>query len=214
MRLPPAHHAALPWRIAEIAPDFELIDAWALPVTARADELGELETLFSRIDPTGEGGSRASAWLFALRRRLGDWFGWDRDRHTLPIPGCRETSLRERLPAELRGAPSDPPGSRFRLVYRTPTEWAREVSNNTVHAVLHVGWVPQPDGDYRAQLGVYVKPRGRFGPMYMAAIAPFRHHVVYPAMLRQIGHLWRTRKRYTTDSTAVTESMPPPTVSR
>ena len=36
MRLSPEQHAAHPWRIAEIAPDFELIDAWALPVTAFA----------------------------------------------------------------------------------------------------------------------------------------------------------------------------------
>lgn len=195
MRLRPAEHSSHPWRIAEIAPDFELIDAWALPVTARAEERGELERLFSRIDPGGEGGSRASALLFALRFKLGAWFGWDRERHTLPIPGCRETSLRERLPADLRGADERSESGRFRVVYRTPSEWAHELSNGTVHGVLHVGWVPQPGGDYRAQLGVYVKPRGRFGRLYMAAIAPFRHHVVYPALLRQIGRMWQKRRR-------------------
>jgi hypothetical protein len=31
MRLPIAEQAAHPWLIARIAPDFELIDAWALP---------------------------------------------------------------------------------------------------------------------------------------------------------------------------------------
>ena len=196
MRLPPAHHTTHFWRIAEIAPDFELIDAWTLPVTARADERGQLEPLFFRIDPGGAGGSRASAFLFALRWKLGAWFGWDRDANALPIPGCRETSLRERLPADLRASASgEPDGSRFRFLYRTPDEWARELSNHTVHAVLHVGWVPQPGGDYRAQLGVYVKPRGRLGRAYMAAIAPFRHYVVYPALMRQIGRLWQARPR-------------------
>jgi hypothetical protein len=40
MRIPCAQHAAGPWRIAAIAPDFELIDAWALPIVGRERELG------------------------------------------------------------------------------------------------------------------------------------------------------------------------------
>jgi hypothetical protein len=46
---------------------------------------------------------------------------------------------------------------------------------------------------YQGQLGVYVKPRGRFGAAYMAAIAPFRHRVVYPALMRQIELAWNAR---------------------
>ena len=42
-------------------------------------------------------------------------------------------------------------------------------------------------------MGVYVKPRGRFGALYMRAIAPFRHWIVYPALLRQIGRAWERR---------------------
>jgi hypothetical protein len=38
-------------------------------------------------------------------------------------------------------------------------------------------------------MAVYVKPRGRFGRPYMAFIAPFRHWVVYPALLRQIERM-------------------------
>jgi hypothetical protein len=41
-------------------------------------------------------------------------------------------------------------------------------------------------------MAVYVKPRGRFGRPYMAFIAPFRHWVVYPALLRQIERAWTT----------------------
>jgi Protein of unknown function (DUF2867) len=46
-------------------------------------------------------------------------------------------------------------------------------------------------------MAVYVKPRGRFGEQYMAFIAPFRHWVVYPALLRQIERKWQagTEKR-------------------
>jgi Protein of unknown function (DUF2867) len=40
---------------------------------------------------------------------------------------------------------------------------------------------------------VYVKPRGTLGDAYMAAIAPFRHRVVYPALMRQIGRAWDAR---------------------
>lgn len=43
------------------------------------------------------------------------------------------------------------------------------------------------------RLAVYVKPRGRLGRQYMAFIAPFRHWVVYPALLRQIERAWQAR---------------------
>jgi len=38
-----------------------------------------------------------------------------------------------------------------------------------------------------------VKPRGRLGEAYMAAIAPFRHLIVYPALMRQIELGWSAR---------------------
>ena len=58
-----------------------------------------------------------------------------------------------------------------------------------MHGILHVGWVK--DGDaYRGQLAVLVKPNGRFGKAYLAAIAP-PAPLVYPEMLRQIGEAWQ-----------------------
>jgi hypothetical protein len=62
-----------------------------------------------------------------------------------------------------------------------------------VHGVLQLAWVEQGDGRYRGQMAVYVKPRGRFGAAYMAAIAPFRHHIVYPALRGEIGRAWDAR---------------------
>jgi hypothetical protein len=59
--------------------------------------------------------------------------------------------------------------------------------------VVHVGWVPDQTGGYRGQMAVLVKPNGRLGTGYMAVIAPFRHLIVYPAMLREIGRAWRAR---------------------
>jgi hypothetical protein len=42
-------------------------------------------------------------------------------------------------------------------------------------------------------MAVLVKPNGRFGSVYMTAIRPFRHLIVYPPMLRQIGREWQAR---------------------
>jgi hypothetical protein len=42
-------------------------------------------------------------------------------------------------------------------------------------------------------MAVLVKPNGLLGTAYMAAIAPFRHLIVYPRMLREIGQSWRAR---------------------
>jgi hypothetical protein len=36
-----------------------------------------------------------------------------------------------------------------------------------------------------------LKPNGLLGAGYMAVIAPFRHRIVYPPMLRAIGRAWR-----------------------
>jgi hypothetical protein len=41
-------------------------------------------------------------------------------------------------------------------------------------------------------MAVLVKPNGLFGSAYMAAIRPFRHLIVYPPVLRQIGRAWRS----------------------
>jgi hypothetical protein len=70
-------------------------------------------------------------------------------------------------------------------------EWAAEIANRTMHGVMHIGWVPDQASGYRGQMAVYAKPNGRLGTAYMAAIRPFRHLIVYPAMLRQIERQWR-----------------------
>jgi hypothetical protein len=62
-----------------------------------------------------------------------------------------------------------------------------------MHGVMHLGWVPDGRGGHRGQMAVLVKPHGRLGRAYMAAIRPFRHRLVYPPMLRQIEREWRAR---------------------
>ncbi|HEV2068139.1 MAG TPA: DUF2867 domain-containing protein [Thermomicrobiales bacterium] len=46
-------------------------------------------------------------------------------------------------------------------------------------------------GGYRGQMAVLVKPNGLFGRVYMAAMAPFPHLIVYPPLMRGIGQEWR-----------------------
>lgn len=204
MRLPRSAHEKHDWVMGQIAPDFGLLDVWALPVDGDRDDFDDVVEVLASLQP-GRSDSRASRMLFAVRFRLGELFGWDRDANTLPIPGCEETSLRDRLPEHLRGSaegdvavdPDHPEAGGFVPIYRTEREWAAELSNHTVHGVLHLGWVEQESGRYRAQLGVYVKPRGRFGPAYLRLIAPFRHLVVYPALMRQVDRAWAGRARRT-----------------
>ncbi len=78
-------------------------------------------------------------------------------------------------------------------LYHTDVEFAAELSNRTVHAVMHLAWVDQGEGRYQGQMAVYVKPRGPLGKGYMALIKPFRYWVVYPALMRQIERAWNRR---------------------
>jgi hypothetical protein len=48
----------------------------------------------------------------------------------------------------------------FVPLYRTDDEFAAELSNRTIHAVMHLAWAEQASGDYQGQMAVYVKPRG------------------------------------------------------
>ena len=187
-------HATRPRVITLIAPDFKLLDVWALPVQGTAGEFASLLQLMTSFDPA-KSDSAATRALFWLRYRMGDLFGWDDASTKRPIPGCTETTLSVRLPDDLRGsAKRQQIAGGFIPLYRTDKEWAAEISNGTVHGVLHLAWVEQGDGRYRAQLGVYVKPRGRLGEAYMMLIEPFRHLIVYPALMRQIGRAWKNRE--------------------
>ena len=140
------------------------------------------------FDPS-HGASRAVRALFAIRWKVGALLGWDRAGTG---PGSREPTLRDRLPVDLRDAPAGPDFGPFSALYLLDDEFAAEIANRTVHGVLHLGWVADQTGGYRGEMAVYAKPNGRLGVAYMAAIAPFRHVIVYPAMIREIGRAWRT----------------------
>jgi hypothetical protein len=192
--LPDSAHEAHRWRISEIARDFALLDVWALPVRGGPGDFDAFLGVMSSIDPMGSPSAAARA-LFRLRFALGALFGWDDDSaRKRPIPGCEESSLRARLPFDLRGTVDavQRPGGRFRPIYRTKDEWAAEISNDTVHAIMHLAWVER-GGAHGPQMAIFVKARGVLGELYMRLIGPFRHVIVYPALMRQIRRAWETR---------------------
>lgn len=174
---------------------------------ARAEGAIAVEALIASVDPA-DADSAATRFLWLARDRLGGWFdlgrirvpaGGDTDGPAgeLPIPGTHETSLAGRLASDLRGSGADLDFGSLPFVplYRTDREAAAEISNRTVHGVLHLAWVDIGDGHYQGQMAVYVKPRGLLGRAYMASIKPFRYLIVYPALMRQFERAWSERTR-------------------
>jgi hypothetical protein len=184
MRLPDSAHTSRPWRIHELTRDFRLEDVWALPTPGGPDDFPRLVEAIASGDPAA-GSSGAAKVLWTIRWKVGELLGWDDPAAGL---GSRVRTLRDRLPADLRDAPSgpDPDPLPFRPLYLLEDEWAAEIANRTVHGVLHLGWVPDGAGRYRGQMAVLVKPNGVLGSAYLLAIRPFRHRIVYPQLLRRI----------------------------
>jgi hypothetical protein len=200
-RLANAVHESRPWRIREIASDFTVEDVWALPACGSAEDFQALLELVTAGDPASAE-SLPTRLLWQLRDRLGSLFELGRisapvDGTTdkLPIPGTNETSLSERLPVDLRNTVTDLDFGSLPFVplYRADDEFAAEISNRTVHGVMHLAWADQGEGLFQGQMAVYVKPRGRPGKAYMALIKPFRLWIVYPALMRQTERTWNGR---------------------
>jgi hypothetical protein len=192
MRLSHTAHTSQPWRIHELTRDFRLEDVWSLRAPGGSDDFARAVQLTAAGDP-----SRNPSWpvraLFALRWRLGELLGWDRAEAGI---GTRVPTLLDRLPADLQEHPG--PGFAalpFTSLYLLHNEFAAETANGTVHGVLHLGLVEDGSGGYRGQMAVLVKPNGLLGNAYMTLIRPFRHLIVYPAMLRQFERDWRAPER-------------------
>src|SRR4051794_2520419 len=76
MRLPDSAHTSQPWRIHELARDFEVEDVWALPTPGGREDFPLLVEGFASADPA-KSGSGAVRALFALRWKVGELLGWD-----------------------------------------------------------------------------------------------------------------------------------------
>jgi hypothetical protein len=204
MRIATAAAHARPWRIHEIARDFTVEDVWALPAHGDAHEFPSLLEVMRSLDFPDSSSLPARA-LWGVRDLLGRWF--DLGRVVGPSDGSApasagesrvprpDDSLVERLPDDLRHTADHlaPGAEPFFPLYLTDDEYAAEISNRTVHALMHLAWVDTGDGRYQAQMTVYVTPRGRLGQAYMAFIKPFRYAIVYPALMRTIERAWNRR---------------------
>ncbi|MEU7556651.1 DUF2867 domain-containing protein [Streptomyces sp. NPDC044571] len=191
-RLAETAHTEQPWHIHELAPDFTVEDVWSFRTPGAGPD--DFPTMLAAMQAAG--GPAKQPWLvralFAARWKLGALFGWDKPSAGV---GERVVSLRDRLPGDLRDGRRGPDhdGMPLKAVYELDREAARELANKTVHTVMHLGWVQGANGDYELRMAVLVKPNGRFGRLYMAAIAPFRHLIVYPSLTRQWEQAWRDR---------------------
>ncbi|MDF5754568.1 DUF2867 domain-containing protein [Spongiactinospora sp. TRM90649] len=194
MKLPRSAFSAHPWRVHEFTGDFAVEDVWAFRTPGAGPD--DFPVMLAAMRAAG--GLSEQPWpvrfLFGLRWKIGRLLGWDRPSAGI---GARVASLRDRLPGDLRDAPRGEDGADMPLkpVYELPTEAARELANKTVHTVMHLGWAPGADGGHELRMAVLVKANGWFGRLYMAAIAPFRYLIVYPALTRGWERAWRDHAR-------------------
>jgi Protein of unknown function (DUF2867) len=189
MRLGPGEFRARPLRVHALLHDVPLEDAWAVPLSGGG--AGRTIEDVRVVMVAGIGAAPALVQgLFWLRTRVGALFGWDRQRGA-----WNAESYTDRLSPEDRAqslvAPGTPDG-RFRLLYRFEDEQLDELRNSTVHAFLSLSIRPAPGG-HLAYLGIFVRPVSRFTRVYMAAIAPFRRLIVYPALIRTMQRAWAQR---------------------
>lgn len=189
MRITPAEFRARPLRAHALLRDVPLEDAWAVPLSdgGAGRTVGDVRAMLAAGRTTAPAVVQGLLWL---RHFVGALFGWDRGN-----PGWRAESFADRLSPEDRSrslvAPGTPDGQ-FSILYRFDDEQLSELRNATVHAFLSLSLRPTPGG-YVAYFGIFVKPVNRFTGLYMAAIKPFRHLIVYPALIRTVQRAWAER---------------------
>jgi hypothetical protein len=192
VRLPNNAHTSHPWRVHEFTGDFAVEDVWSFRTPGAGP--GDFPVMLAAMGEHGglKNQPQPARFLYNLRWKIGALLGWDKPSEGV---GRRGVSLRDRLPDDLRDAPRGPDNANMPLkaVYELDTEAARELANATVHTVMHLGWVQGANGDHELRMAVLVKPNGWFGRLYMAAIAPFRYLIVYPALTRSWERAWRER---------------------
>lgn len=183
-------HFAHAWRVHTLAADFELIDVWRFEVRLDGNRGFDafLDVYWDAIH-TVEG-----SLLGRTRVAIGRVMGWDDTPNTRAIPGCTEHLVAERLDAADRARnrfaadePSPLPVAKVKPVYRFDDEVLYEISNDTVHALMHVSCAPGA----APELAVYIKSRGLFTRFYMAAIWPARHAIIYPSLVSTVERRWR-----------------------
>ncbi len=176
----------LPLRVHDFLAGVPLHDVWAvdLPRTRSGITLDEfLRTASTRVCTL----SPVVRALLNVRLFVGRLLGWDRE----PV-ACAWETFATRLTTADRSKSLTLAGTReglFRIVYRFENEQLLEVINRTAHGAALSALVETASA-YRFYFGVYVRSVGRFTPVYMALIDPFRKLVVYPSLLRTVRATW------------------------
>jgi hypothetical protein len=176
----------LPLRVHAFLAGVPLHDVWAvdLPRSRAGITLDE----FLRAAPGSPfTPSPLVRMLVDIRLFIGRLFGWDRE----PAATAWEP-FAKRLTTADHSRSLAPAGTRdglFRVVYRFENEQLLELINRTAHAGVLSALVETASA-YRFYFGVYVRSVGRFTPLYMALIDPFRKLVVYPSLVRSVPANW------------------------
>jgi len=176
----------LPLRVHAFLAGVPLHDVWAvdLPRTRSGISLDEFLRTASACLLTRSPVVRA---LLNIRFFVGRLFGWDRE----PTATAWET-FATRLTTTDRSKSLVSAGTReglFHVVYRFENEQLLELINRTAHAAALSALI-ETANSYRFYFGVYVHSVGRFTPVYMALIDPFRKLIVYPSLLRSVRAKW------------------------
>jgi hypothetical protein len=192
----------LPLRVHDFLAGVPLHDVWAvdLPRMRSGITLDEfLRTASARLQGTCECRAQVEGSmgvftcspdvraLLNIRLFIGRLLGWDRE----PVATAWEPFAR-RMTATDHSKTLAPAGTReglFGVVYRFENEQLLELINRTAHAAALSALVETASG-YRFYFGVYVRRVGRFTPVYMALINPFRKLIVYPSLLRSVRATW------------------------
>ncbi len=201
MRINKENHFSHRWKVDKIATDFDLWDVWEIPIDANNSSTENFQSFYKIAAGTFkkmQNNLTLVSLLFSIRFCLSKLIPLDKNINTLPIPGCKETSIKSRLNDRdlekskggkaIKDTESD---LEFRPVYLFENESLHELSNDTVHALIHLGWIKKKNKYYTATLAIYVKPRGFLGKVYLKLIEPFRHQIVYPAMMKSIKTQWQ-----------------------
>ena len=182
---PDTAHTSRPWRIHELTPDFRLEDVWALPTPGGPDDFPRLVERIAAGDPSQSSSARRPR---AVRDPVEA-----RGAARLGRPGDRPRLQGADAPRPVAGGPARRPSGPdfdalpFTSLYLLDDEWAAEIANQTMHGVMHLGWVPDGRGGYRGQMAVLVKPNGLLGTAYMAAISAVPAPDRLPADDRRAG---------------------------
>ncbi len=190
MRVDPAEFRQKSLRVHGFLSDVPLHDVWLIRLEGGGSDrtVSDVLQVFSQGDVFQT--NLAVRTLFAIRRGLGQLFGWDgsdqEDSSASYIARLSEAEASRSL---------DQPGTRGwlgRVVYTFEHEALLEVINATVHAFVLLALEPGSDG-YRLYWAIYVKPVSWLTPIYMAVIDPVRRLVIYPALITHIESAWRAK---------------------